>query len=84
MEPNTTIKMMGNSSEKTMEVGLLRVASKLYREMEKAAFTWLAGLLIWANIKYYQSICERSLKPFFVFICITKQHSMFFDKIPLR
>jgi hypothetical protein len=43
IEPNTVIKIIGNSSEKTMEVGLLSVASKLYFEIVKAAFNWFAG-----------------------------------------
>jgi hypothetical protein len=43
IDPNTKIKMIGNSSEKTIEVGLLSVANKLYLEIVNAAFTWLAG-----------------------------------------
>jgi hypothetical protein len=50
IDPNTTIKIMGNNSEKTIEVGLLNVASKLYLEMARAALTWLAGLVMQANI----------------------------------
>src|ERR1700733_10968236 len=56
IDPKTTIKMIGNNSEKTIDVGLLMVASKLYLETAKAAFTWLAGLLMRANIKYCRSI----------------------------
>jgi hypothetical protein len=50
IEPKTTIKMIGKSSEKTTEVGLRKVASRLYLEIVKAALNCLAGLLISTNI----------------------------------
>jgi hypothetical protein len=55
IDANTVIKMIGNSSEKTMEVGLLSVASKLYLEIAKAARTWLARFLIFTkdNNKFF-------------------------------
>jgi hypothetical protein len=41
MEPKTTMKMMGKRREKTTEVGLRIIASKLALEMAKAALNWL-------------------------------------------
>jgi hypothetical protein len=46
IDPNTVMKMIGNSNENTIEVGLRNVASKLYFEMVKAAFNWLNELCI--------------------------------------
>jgi hypothetical protein len=37
IDPNTVMKIKGNNSEKTMEVGLLKVASKLYLDIVNAA-----------------------------------------------
>jgi hypothetical protein len=52
IDPNTIIKMIGKSNEKTIEVGLLSVASKLYLEIVKAAFNWLAEWPIAGKYKY--------------------------------
>ncbi|WP_262713308.1 hypothetical protein [Mucilaginibacter frigoritolerans] len=42
MDPKTVMKIMGNNSENTIEVGLLNIASKLYLDKVKAALTWLS------------------------------------------
>lgn len=47
------MKISGNNKEKTMEVGLLNVASKLYPEMVNAAFSWFAVWLMLTNIFHY-------------------------------
>jgi hypothetical protein len=60
IEANTVIKIMGNNNEKTIEVGLRKVASKLYFAIVKAAFTWLAGLYI--PRKYRNNVICFSLK----------------------
>jgi hypothetical protein len=41
MAPNTTIKMIGKRREKTTEVGLRSMASKLALAMASAALSWL-------------------------------------------
>src|ERR1700748_1841012 len=41
MDPNTTIKIMGNSSANTTEVGLRSVASRLYFDRMMTALIWL-------------------------------------------
>src|ERR1700739_4660306 len=46
MEPNTVIKIMGNNIEKTIEVGLRSVASKLYFERVRAALNWFTRWLM--------------------------------------
>ena len=45
MDPNTTMKMMGNNNEKTTEVGLCSVAIKLYFERVSDALSWLDAFI---------------------------------------
>jgi hypothetical protein len=46
MEPKTTIKIIGNSNENTIDVGLLSIANKLNLEIIKADLACVPALIL--------------------------------------